>query len=141
MHARTFPTGLMLLPLLGTIACSGVQKIRASPATDSDEARAAVLECCRSARLIPHEQLDFASYLTRGYGDKIRKDPELLEVFGGDFAMVFVYARQGHYELEVQPRGSRSASAGIAAEIEQCLRENVPDAAVTPDSQIAPDLR
>jgi hypothetical protein len=101
--------------------------IRTSPGFDPDAARAAVTECASAAGLVPHEEIDLKMDASvGGYGDRIREDPELRDIFGGEFAEVWVYVRNDRYEVEVHPTAASSERA--VEQLEGCLRENLPAA-------------
>lgn len=118
---RVLRIGPALLPLLLAVACSNVQVIRMAPAADSGGLRAAVLACCREGGFEAYEEADLESDAVKGsYGDQIRSDPELLEIFPGEFEDVWLYKRQGRYELEIDP-GSEVGGPGEA--IRRCLDE------------------
>lgn len=126
MQARMIRIGPALILLLGTVACSHTQVLRVSLDMDSADQRAAVMECCLAAGLRPHEEMDLEMDAMHGsYGQRIRNDPELLEIFRDEFSEVRVFAREGRYELDVE---SSSSYENPAAQIERCLRENIPDA-------------
>jgi hypothetical protein len=125
MKMRSFRIGPALLPLVAAVACSSGPVIRTAPGVDANAARAAAMNCSVAAGLLPHEEIDLKiNAATGGYGDRIREDPELQEIFGGEFAEVWVYARDDRYEVEVHPTSSSSERA--VEQLEGCLREKLP---------------
>jgi len=82
MQARTLRVGLALISLFVSTACSNVVVVSVPPGADSAEDRSAVFACCRSAGLRPHEEVDLKMDAIRGsYGQRIRSDPELVEIY------------------------------------------------------------